>query len=381
VTTTSDSTSPAGPGRLGDPAATLATDPRAHVPLRDQLTAFGLGEAAAAAPLGREAGHDEILGFVTAAEEGFEGLYAAISASEAAGEGTTRSEVVIRGRGGHDIPLYVFRPLDSDPSTPLPAVIYIHGGGMTILLAANGVHTRWCEDLARTGLVVIAVDYRNAAGARGPFPFPAGLEDCCDALAWVDEHRDELGVAGITLQGESGGANLCLATTLSAKRAGTLEAIDGVYAMVPYISGGYGWPEERRLAELPSLVENDGWFINCSTLDLLVAAYDPADSERENPLAWPYFATVEDLRGLPPHVISVNELDPLRDEGVAYFRRLQEAGVPATGRVNLGFVHAADLIFKTAVGDAYDSVVADISRFARRVSGQPRAGDSPAVVD
>ena len=54
----------------------------------------------------------------------------------------------------------------------------------------------------------------------------------------------------------------------------------------------------------------------------LAKIYDPSGANATNPLAWPYHATVEDLEGLPPHVVSVNELDPLRDEGLAYFRKL-----------------------------------------------------------
>ncbi|RFU21610.1 alpha/beta fold hydrolase [Geodermatophilus marinus] len=278
----------------------------------------------------------------------------------------TRTERAVRGRGGHDIPLHVLRPAGADRA--LPGVVYVHGGGMTILECANRVHLRWCEDLAAHGLTVVAVDFRSAGGPAGHFPFPAGLEDCCDAVDWIAAHRDELGMSSVVLQGESGGANLAIATTLAAKRAGTVGAIAGVYAAVPYISGGYGWSREEKLAELPSLVENEGWFLNTAMMDLLVSGYDPDDAHRRDPLAWPYFATEEDLAGLPPHVVTVNELDPLRDEGIAYYRRLQAAGVPSTGRVNLGLTHAAELIFKEAVGDVYDSTLTDIARFTRAVS-------------
>nr|WP_275586177.1 alpha/beta hydrolase fold domain-containing protein [Geodermatophilus normandii] len=264
--------------------------------------------------------------------------------------------------------MYVFRPAGTEGQA-LPGLVYVHGGGMTILDCDNRLHTRWCEDLAATGLVVVAVDFRNAVTTDGHAPFPAGLHDCADALTWLDAHRDELGMTSLVLQGESGGANLCLASALLARREGRLGAIAGVYAMVPYVSGGYGWDEETKRAELPSLVENEGWFLNTLMMDVLVSTYDPTGEHARDPLAWPYFATVEDLTGMPPHVVSVNELDPLRDEGIAYYRKLQAAGVRATGRVNLGLTHGADSIFKTAVGDVYDSTVADISRFARSLAG------------
>ena len=63
-------------------------------------------------------------------------------------------------------------------------------------------------------------------------------------------------------------------------------------------------------------------------------------------------------------MISVNELDPLRDEGIAYFRLLQRAGVPVVGRVNLGLTHAAEMSFRQAVPEAYKATVRDIRGFA-----------------
>jgi len=60
----------------------------------------------------------------------------------------------------------------------------------------------------------------------------------------------------------------------------------------------------------------------------------------------------------------VDELDPLRDEGVAYYRKLVRAGVPVVGRTNLGLTHAAEMIFRQAVSDVYLATVGDIKRFA-----------------
>ena len=125
------------------------------------------------------------------------------------------------------------------------------------------------------------------------------------------------------------------------------------------------WDTERKLRELPSMVENDGHYINCAMMDLLVAVYDPSGENAENPLCWPYFATEADVEGLPPHVITVNELDPLRDEGIAYFRLLQRSGVSVVGKVNLGLTHAAEMSFRQAVPDAYRAAVREIHAFAR----------------
>lgn len=98
---------------------------------------------------------------------------------------------------------------------------------------------------------------------------------------------------------------------------------------------------------------------------LLVRAYDPRGEHTEDPVAWPYYATEEDLRGLPPFVISVNELDPLRDEGIAFARTLARAGVAVSARVNLGIVHGAEIIFRHYVGAGTEAAVADVAGFAR----------------
>ncbi|MCP4083552.1 MAG: alpha/beta hydrolase [Actinomycetia bacterium] len=81
-------------------------------------------------------------------------------------------------------------------------------------------------------------------------------------------------------------------------------------------------------------------------------------------MAWPYHAPTADLEGLPPHVISVNELDPLRDEGLAYFHELLAAGVSAVSRTVNGTCHAGDCIFRGAMPDVYAATIRDIKSFA-----------------
>ncbi len=85
----------------------------------------------------------------------------------------------------------------------------------------------------------------------------------------------------LVIQGESGGGNLVLARAIKANREGWIGAVGGVYASVPYISGGYAWPRDRKLVELPCLVENDGYLVNAQAMDLLVDAYDPKERARQ----------------------------------------------------------------------------------------------------
>lgn len=364
MTETTSSSEARRDGRLEDPDVELRTDPRLHPGLLADLAALGLDGRAAPPPFDRSAGLEAIAEFLGGAHAGFTQVYEAVPSAwpdEQPASVDYRSET-ITGPGGNEIKLHIHRPADT--AGVLPCVVHIHGGGMTILDTDHPVFRRWNTDLAAAGLVTVSVGFRNAWTPGGLNPFPAGLNDCAAGIDWVHEHRADLGITKIVLEGESGGGNLVLASALKAKREGRLASIDGVFSVVPYISGGYGWDISRKLRELPSLVENDGHFLNVAMMDLLVAAYDPTSENAENPLCWPYFATESDVAGLPPHVITVNELDPLRDEGIAYFRTLLRGGVRAVGRVNLGMVHAAEVSFRQSVADAYRAAVREVSGFA-----------------
>jgi acetyl esterase/lipase len=301
---------------------------------------------------------DQLRAFAAETEAGFGAVFETLFAGLPRIEGVTSTTEVIRGVDRNDIKLFIHRPTAKDGS--LPAVLHLHGGGMVVGQAADGQYARWRDELAAVGMVVIGVEFRNGAGKQGAHPFPAGLNDCASALQWVTDNRARLGISKLIVSGESGGGNLTLATTLKAKREGRLGQIDGVYAQCPYIAGNYA----QRPRELTSLYENDEYFIGCALMEVLVRVYDPTGANATNALAWPYHAKRVDLEGLPPHVISVNQLDPLRDEGLIYFRKLLDAGVSAVSRTVNGTCHAGDCIFRGALPDAYLATIRDIKGFA-----------------
>ncbi|MCZ0943823.1 MAG: alpha/beta hydrolase fold domain-containing protein [Gammaproteobacteria bacterium] len=78
-------------------------------------------------------------------------------------------------------------------------------------------------------------------------------------------------------------------------------------------------------------------------------------------------ASTADLTGLPPHFISVNELDPLRDEGIEFYRKLNAAQVRATARTVLGTPHAGDLMYPDLAPDLYFETLGSLVRFAKSV--------------
>jgi acetyl esterase/lipase len=346
------------PGRLGDANRCLATDPRADARLVAAMAPFGLDRNAEPSPVGPNASLAERLAAAAAEEAGIGGFFAAIYADLPEVVGVERSTETIEGVDGNSITLYIHRPADA--TAEVPGILHLHGGGMAILSAADQQFTRWRDELAAAGAVVIGVEFRNSAGALGAHPYPAGLDDCTTALLWMHSHRSRLGISTIVVSGESGGGNLTLATALRAKRDGHLDAIDGVYAQCPYISGAYANPP----AELGSMRENDCYFLELGGMASTASLYDPSGAHAGDPLAWPYHAGADGLAGLPPHVISVNELDPLRDEGIAYHHKLVAAGVSSVCRTINGTSHAADVIFRAALPDVYAASVRDLVGFA-----------------
>ncbi len=346
------------PGRLGAPDMELRDDPRADSRLVAALAVFEMDGAPEPAVVTSDAPIEAKLAFCAEAEPGYEALFVALSEGLPPIEGVTDTTQTITGVDGNDIVLYIHRP--TEDTGPLPGVVHIHGGGMVILEAAGPLYVRWRQSMAASGMVVVGVEFRNGAGTLGNHPFPAGLNDCSSALQWVHQNRGNLGISKLMVSGESGGGNLTLATAMKAKQDGHGDIVDGVYAMCPYISNAYA----HKSPALPSLYENDGYFLDCAMMGALTAPYDPEGANAHNPLTWPYYADTSDLEGLPPHVISVNELDPLRDEGLAYYRKLLGAGVSAVSRTVNGTTHAGDLMFPGAMPDVYAATLRDIKGFA-----------------
>ncbi|MEM7639331.1 MAG: alpha/beta hydrolase [Pseudomonadota bacterium] len=261
---------------------------------------------------------------------------------------------------GNTIKIRFVRP---EGTEPVPCVYYIHGGGMMTFSCFYGNYRAWSKIIAANGVAVAMVDFRNAlvpSSAPEVAPFPAGLDDCVSGLRWLHAQAETLGIdAGkIVIAGESGGGNLTLATGLKLKQDGDIDLISGLYALCPYIAGQ--WPQD----DLPSSIENNGILIGLHS-NRGAMAYGMEAFEAKNPLAWPLFATEEDVKGLPRTMISVNECDPLRDEGLVFYRRLMAAGVPARCREVRGTCHAAELLINMCP-DISGDTAADLARFAKQ---------------
>jgi len=261
---------------------------------------------------------------------------------------------------GNTIKMLMIRP---EGAGTVPCVVYLHGGGMMTMSCFLGMYQCWGRMIAHHGVAVAMVDFRNAlrpSSAPEVEPFPAGLNDCVSGVKHVAANATDLGIdpARIIVAGESGGGNLTLATGMKLLADGDIDLINGLYAMCPYIAGE--WPQER----FPSSIENNGIFLDLRGNTGQVA-YGTEHFEQENPLAWPSFATESDVQGLPTTVISVNECDPLRDEGIEFYRFLNDAGVPARCRQVMGTVHGSE-IFSVSCPDVADETAASIAHLATK---------------
>lgn len=249
-----------------------------------------------------------------------------------------RTRAIRSAPDGNSINLQIVTP---EGPGPFPCVYYIHGGGMMMASCFDPNYKAWARLIAANGVVVVSVDFRNALTSSSVpeiAPYPAGLSDCASGIRWVHDHAEALNIdpARIIIQGESGGANLTLATALKLKREGDLGIVNGLYVGCPYLAGE--WPA----AEGSSALLNAGVLMDVRS-NFASMAYGIEALHARDPLAWPGFATAQDVAGFPPTVVVVNECDPLRDDGIAFYRLLLGAGVAARCKELIGTVHGTEI--------------------------------------
>lgn len=221
------------------------------------------------------------------------------------------------------LPVRIYTPAGAAPGSA--GLLYFHGG-MGVFCDIE-THDGLCRMLTNaSGCRVVSVDYRMAP----EHPFPAAVEDCRWAAAWLAEHATELGIdpARIAIGGDSHGGTLAAVVCQLANQAGgPALALQVLFCPVMDLSA-----ETASRKEFAS-----GHFLDKTTLDWAVAQYCPAGSDLADPRISPLRAL--QFAGLPPAHIHTAEFDPMRDEGKAYADALALAGVEVRQVCHSGMIH------------------------------------------
>jgi len=249
-------------------------------------------------------------------------------------------DLAIPGPRG-EIPLRIYRDTDD----PCGTLVFYHGGGWTLgtLESAGDL----CRELAaRTGRVVVSVDYRLAP----EHPFPAGLDDAYAALEWVSQHAETFGGAGdLAVAGTSAGGNLAAAVALRARDHDGPE-ISHQALCYPITNHAFDTESYRENADGPLLTRADmEWFWE---------QYLRSPVDAANPYA--SVLRARDHANLPEATVVTAGHDPLRDDGVAYANALDDAGTPVEHHHYPSMAHGfLSLTDSVSVADDAMTAVAD----------------------
>lgn len=229
--------------------------------------------------------------------------------------------VGLKGR----VNVHVVRPKGSTET--LPAIVYYHGGGW--VLGDFSTHERLVREIAnKANAVVVFVDYSRSPEAK----YPVAIEEDYAVLEYVAGNGKELNIepSRLAIVGDSVGGNMtAVVAQLAKQRKGPKIGFQVMF--YPVTDANFDRDSYRQLAS--------GYWLSLESIKWFWDQYLPDVGERKNPMASPFRATLDLLRGLPPALVTTNEYDVLRDEGEAYAHKLMEAGVRTTAVRFLGTIH------------------------------------------
>ena len=243
--------------------------------------------------------------------------------------GIEESEKTIHA-DGFEIVLNIVRP--EGKTEKLPVFMFIHGGGW--VLGDYATHKRLVRDLVvNSGFAAVFVNYTRTPDAE----YPRAINEIYAALRWIAENGDEINVDGknLAVVGNSVGGNMTAVTALKAKENGGPE-IKLQILLWPIVDADFETESYRQFGEKR--------FLTTPLMKWMYDMYIPDPEKRKDIHASPLQATVEQLKGLPPALIITGESDVLRDEGEAYGRKLDAAGVPVTTVRYNGMIHDFGLL-------------------------------------
>ena len=254
------------------------------------------------------------------------------------------------------IPVRVYRPASA--VGPVPAVVYLHGGGFCV--GDLDTHDPSCRVLAeRSGCVVVSVDYRLAP----EHVFPAAVDDCVAAYRWVLDHPEDLGIepGAVGVMGDSAGATLSAVVCLEARRLGLTQP--RMQCLVyPLADVGMRTPSYEIFSE--------GFGLTAEGVGVFRDTYVPSPELWDDPRVSPIFAG--EFGGLAPALVITAGFDVLRDDGRAYADALAAAGVPTTYRCYDDMIHGfhAMLVLDDAAAAA-DAIATEVGALMRTPPSAP----------
>ncbi|WP_262246720.1 alpha/beta hydrolase [Parapedobacter soli] len=245
---------------------------------------------------------------------------------------------------GYKVKIHVVRPQGTEGR--LPAFIFIHGGGW--ILGDFPTHKRLVRDLVvQSGCVAVFVNYTPSPEAH----YPQAVNEIYAVTKWVAANGDEIGVDGsnIAVVGNSVGGNMTAVTGLKALEKGGPK-LKLLVMMWPIVDADFETTSYQQFGK--------DRFLTASMMKWMYDQYTTDPDERKEIFASPLQATIAQLKDLPPTLIQVAENDILRDEGEAFGRKLDEAGVAVTTIRYNGMIHDFGLLNGLATLPAVKSLIA-----------------------
>ena len=235
----------------------------------------------------------------------------------------------------------------------LPVIVYMHGGGWILGNAAT--HDRLVSELAVGARAALAfVEYPNSPEAR----YPIAIEQGYATAQWITRNGASRGLdaSRMVVAGESVGGNMAAALALMAKERGD----------VTFTQQSMYYPVTDAAMNTASYEEfAAGYYLSRTEMEWFWDAYTSNPAERAEITASPNQASTEQLTGLPPAYLCVDEADVLRDEGEAYAARLRSAGVPVTTVRYDGTIHDFMLLNALSETRATRAAIGQAASFLR----------------
>jgi acetyl esterase/lipase len=239
----------------------------------------------------------------------------------------------------------------------LPVVVYMHGGGW--ILGNAGTHDRLVRELAVGAQTAVAfVEYTPSPEAH----YPVAIEQGYATAQWITRNGASKGLDAtrMAVAGESVGGNMTAALALMAKDRGDVSfAQQSMY--YPVTDAAMNTASYHQFAT--------GYYLSREAMEWFWNAYAPDPAQRTQITASPNLATAEQLTGLPPALLIVDEADILRDEGEDYAAKLRAAGVPVTTVRYDGTVHDFMLLNALSQSQATRAAIGQATMFLRSALG------------